>query len=135
MNELLQKWTRPALDDAQVVLTDFTDTLATDECSLPQYKALVLAFPEELLAAFGIQATHVKTTGRKKAPSKTIMQQLAQKPCKVCRADQEVISPQFFQNTSFTLVLDDSKEETKPVKKVAKSAEDPGVDTKIRQRS
>ncbi len=127
--EVLQKWTRPALDDAQVLLKDFSDAVAADECSLPQYKALVLAFPEELLAAFGIQATHVKTTGRKKAPSKAIMQQLAQKLWEVCRAAQEVIPPQLVPSTSLALDLDDSEEETEPVKKAAKSDEDPGVET------
>ena len=130
--EVLQKWTRPALDAAQVLVTNFSHAVAADECSLPQYKALVLAFPEELLAAFGIQATHVKTAARQKAPSKTLMQQLAQKLSEVCRAAQEVIPPQLHPSTSLALDaldLDDSDEDEEPVKKVAKSVEDPGVET------
>ncbi len=122
--EVLQKWTRMELECAQDRLTEFTDTFATDECSLPQYKALVLAFPEELLAAFGIQANHDKAAARTKVPAKATMQQFAQKLTEVCRTAQAVIPP-----TPVPLFdLDDSEEDKQPVKKVAKSAEEPGVD-------
>ncbi len=124
--EVLQKWTRTELECAQQRLTEFTEALDTDteESVLPQYKALVLSFPQELLAAFGIEANHDKASARTKVPAKAKMQQFVQKLTEVCRTAQAVIPP-----TPVPLWdLDESEEERQPAKKVAKSAEEPAVE-------
>jgi len=96
----------------------------TEESVLPQYKALVLSFPQDLLAAFRIEANHDKASARTKVPAKAKMQQFVQKLTEVCRTAQAVIPP-----TPVPLWdLDESEEERQPAKKVAKSAKEPAVE-------
>ncbi len=110
----LQAWNRPAFDMAGELLRSFSAALSDGTATVQDFKALVLAYPEEVLAAFRVKASHEKIAARTTLPGHDTLTAFATKLTEIIATAADVIPPSPVLEVPATVALDlDDEEEPK----------------------